>query len=497
MVIIPLSGRISLRNPPIATIGIILANCVVFFFLQSADSGIQEKAQDYYLKSNLAAIEVAAYEQYREFGAVVSLTPAEISSRSSFRAREEIFPIMAVMQGDGEFMASLEKNRIITPEQEIYPAWREKRDRFNEILSSTTIMSCGFRPAHWNFRSAFTHMFLHGGFTHLLGNMIFLWLVGCVLELAWGRILYLGLYVAGGILAAAFFGIVHHGSIAPLIGASGAIAALMGAYAVLYGRRRIKVFYSLGFYFNYTMVPGVVILALWMGNEFFQLFFGSESQVAYLAHIGGLGSGAFMGLMHRKFPGKGDEEILEQEHDPGKKAAALLEEALKRVEKLDMQGARVLLRQVLEIEPNNRLALTQMYHADKLDPGTDEFHASAGRLLANLVMDRQVHREALAVYREYIRKAVKPRLPLTLLFTVSSYFAATGHLEEAEKIMGFLLKKKPDLLKMPEGLLYVARACLKDGLQSKARSYLQVICMRYPLSGECAVARRILDDLND
>ncbi|HQO79920.1 MAG TPA: hypothetical protein PKW48_02615, partial [Deltaproteobacteria bacterium] len=161
------------------------------------------------------------------------------------------------------------------------------------------------------------------------------------------------------------------------------------------------------------------------------------------------------------------------------------------------QGARDLLRQVLAIDPNNPAALTQMYHADKLNPESDEFHASAGRLLENLVNDRQTHREALAVYREYLEKAEKPRLPLPLLFAVSSYFAATGHLEEAEKIMGLLLKKKPDLEKMPEGLLHVARACLKEKLESKARSYLQVICMRYPLSAESSVARRLLDDLGD
>jgi len=59
-------------------------------------------------------------------------------------------------------------------------------------------------------------MFLHGGLMHLAGNMIFLWLVGCMLEMAWGRILYLGLYVAGGFFAAALFGLVHHaGTVAP------------------------------------------------------------------------------------------------------------------------------------------------------------------------------------------------------------------------------------------------------------------------------------------
>lgn len=497
VVIIPLSGRMSLRNPPVATLAIILINCAVFFFFQSSDTSIYRKAQDYYLNSGLAALEVAAYEQYREFGAVVGLTAAEVDPSSTVRAREELFPLMTDMQGDGEFMTRLQDDRVITPQMEIYASWREKRSHFDGILGSTTVMRYGFRPADWNVRSAFGHMFLHGGFMHLLGNMVFLWLVGCILEMAWGRMLFLGLYIAGGLCAVALFGIVYQASVIPLIGASGAIAALMGAYAVLYGRRRIKVFYSLGFYFNYTMVPGLVILALWMGNEVFQLLLGPESRVAYMAHIGGLGSGALMGLVRLKIRGEDPDEVLEQGNDPGKKTASLLNEALKRVEKLDTQGARDLLQQVLQIDPNNRIALTQMYHLDKIDPGRDEFHDSARRLLMHLADDRHAHRETLAVYREYIQKASGPKLPSSLLFAVSSYFAATGHLEEAERIMGYLLKKKPDLVKMPEGLLHIARACMKDGLKGKARNYLQVICMRYPLSGECLVARRLLDDLDD
>ena len=216
-----------------------------------------------------------------------------------------------------------------------------------------------------------------------------------------------------------------------------------------------------------------------------------------MAHIGGLGGGAVMGAVHRLLLGERGESALEQGRDPGKKAAVLLNEALKRVEKLDMREARAILQQVLDIEPNNRTALTQMFHVDKVNPNSDDFHTSTRVLLSYLVNDRQAHREALAVYREYIRLSSCPRLPLPLFFALGSFFAATGHLEDAEKIMGFLLKRKPNHAKMPEGLLHVARACLKDRLNSRARSYLQVICMRYPLSGECAVARRILDDQCD
>ncbi|MDX9760966.1 MAG: rhomboid family intramembrane serine protease [Desulfomonilia bacterium] len=497
MLITPLSGRMSLRNLPVATLAIILINCVVFFFFQSSDPKIYQDAKDYYLDSGLAALEVAAYEQYREFGSVVDPDAVGQDVPSTARLRDEIFSLMVAIQDDDEFMTRLQDDRIITPEMNIYASWREKRSSLEGLLGSTTVMRYGFRPADWSVKGVFGHIFLHGGFMHLLGNMVFLWLVGCILELAWGRMFFLCLYIAGGLFAAALFGTVYHASKIPLIGASGAIAALMGAYAVLYGNRRIKVFYWLGFSFNYTLVPGLVILALWIGNEAFQLLLGPESRIAYLAHIGGLGSGVLMGLVRRKIRGEDHEEVLEQGKDPGEKAVSLLDEALQRVEKLDTQRARVLLQQVLQIDPNNRTALTQMYHLDKIDPGSHEFHDRARRLLVHLADDRQAHRETLAVYQDYIQKAHGPRLPSSLLFSVSSYFAATGHLGEAERIMGYLLTRKPDLAKMPEGLLHIARACMKGGSKGKAKSYLQVICMRYPLSRECLVARRLLDDLDD
>lgn len=492
MLIVPLSGRLSLRNPPVVTIAVILINCFIFFFIQSGDGRIYEQASNYYLKSGLALIETKAHERYQEHEAVIELSPAELENHPY--PQDELMSRMDLMQQDREFVTRLEQEQVITPGNEIYPSWKDKRDHFDAILSKTTIMAHGFRPAFGSMDTALTYMFLHGGFMHLLGNMVFLWLAGCVIELAWGRLVYLVFYILGGLFAVGLFCLAYLGSTAPLVGASGAIAALMGGYAVLYGRRKIKVFYSLGFYFNYTMVPGFVILGLWLGNEIFQLMLGSQSQVAYVAHIGGFSGGALMAFVNQKLFGKPDSKVFDPE--PKDAVAALLDDGLKRVEVLDMSGARPIFEQVLLIDSNNRTALTQLFHIDKMGGSPEKLHTSARRLLFSLIRDKQAHNEVKEIYREYIRKAVNPGLPSGLLFSTVSYFASTGHVEEAEKIIGMLLSKSPDLPKIPGGLLHLARACLKSGLKDKARSYLQIICIRYPLSGECKAAGRILDDLD-
>jgi membrane associated rhomboid family serine protease len=491
MVIIPLSGKISRRNPPFVTIAIILINCFVLFFLQSGDGRLYEEAMGFYFNSGLARIETARYIEYISvYGNDASAISGESSSHIS---GDELLQRYMDMQQDRRFMKRLESGGIITPDDEIYAEWRDKRNQFESILGRTVTMRYGFIPEKWSITSAFSYMFLHGGFMHLLGNMIFLWLVGCVLELAWGRLMYVGLYVAGGLFAVMLYGLVYTGSTTPLVGASGAIAGLIGAYAVLYGKRKIKVFYSLGFYFNYTMVPALIVLPLWIGNEFAQLFFGSESHVAYMAHIGGLASGALMGLLNTKFIGRIDENVLED--DPREKIPRLMEEALGRIEKLDMDGARPILDKVLEIDPNNRDCLTHIYNMEKLDAGSPRFHDAARKLLNNLLNENHVHKETLGVYQEYIKSASQPRLPLGLLFRISSYFAATGHVVESEKIVGMILRKSPYVAKLPEGLLHIARACIKEDLQDKARKYLQVICLQYPGSSECGIARRLLEDM--
>ncbi len=488
MLIVPLSGRMSMKNPPWVTLLLILANCLVFFFLLSTDMRIMQEAYDYYLKSGLAGIEVKVYELHKKGSPLSNVPPEEYAYKGN-----DVEARLEKMHRDRDFKDKLEKGQIIKPGDGIYASWKEKKDHFQSILERTSTYRYGFIPSEWSIKGAFTYMFMHGGFMHLFGNMVFLWLAGCVIEIAWGRLMYLWVYIGGGLTSVLLFWLAYQDSTTPLVGASGAIAALMGAYAVLYGRRKIKIFYSLGFYFNYTMVPGFMILGAWVGNEIFQLLSNTESSVAYMAHIGGFSGGALMGIINQRFLGKLSERLFEP--DQGEKIPMLLDQAMKKVEVLDLSGARTLFEQVLALQPGNRTALTQIYHMDKTMPDAEAFHESTRRLLYCLIRDKHAHMEVKNIYQEYLQKAKSPRLPAGLLFSIVSYFASTGHEDETEKVIGMLLKKSPDLPKMPEVLLQLARAALKKGLVDRGRNYLQVICLRYPLSNEYATAKRMLDDM--
>ena len=141
-----------------------------------------------------------------------------------------------------------------------------------------------------------THMFLHGGWMHLAGNMLFLWIFGDNLEDALGHLRYLLFYLACGLAAAALqvAGDPHFDG--PLIGASGAIAGVLGGYLVLFPRARIDVLFIFIIFFRVFSIPAWIVLGIWFVIQSFNGYAETADGVAYLAHVGGFIAGAILGL---------------------------------------------------------------------------------------------------------------------------------------------------------------------------------------------------------
>ena len=147
-----------------------------------------------------------------------------------------------------------------------------------------------------------TSMFLHGGWFHILGNMWFLWVFGDNVEDAMGPWRFLGFYVLCG-LAAAFAQVATDpGSPVPMVGASGAIGGVMGAYALLYPRARVHTFIFLGFYMTTLAVPAVFMLGYWFVLQVVSGLpaLGQTGGVAFWAHVGGFLAGLALVLPLRR-----------------------------------------------------------------------------------------------------------------------------------------------------------------------------------------------------
>ena len=142
----------------------------------------------------------------------------------------------------------------------------------------------------------FTSMFLHAGFLHLAGNMLFLWIFGDNLEDLLGHMRFFGFYILSGVAAAGLQILADPGSPVPMVGASGAIAGVMGGYVLMFPRARIDVLIIFVVFFRILPVPAWMMLGLWFGMQLFAGFStpGDEGGVAYWAHAGGFIAGVAM-----------------------------------------------------------------------------------------------------------------------------------------------------------------------------------------------------------
>jgi membrane associated rhomboid family serine protease len=140
-------------------------------------------------------------------------------------------------------------------------------------------------------------MFLHGSVAHLFGNMLFLWVFGNNVESRRGWWRYLLLYLAGGVAATAAHVAIDPQSTVPVVGASGAIAAVMGAYLVCWPTARIKTIIFVGPVLL-RKVEAIWLLLVWVGTQF--LLVGGDSEIAWAAHVGGFAFGVLVGLWWRR-----------------------------------------------------------------------------------------------------------------------------------------------------------------------------------------------------
>jgi len=138
-------------------------------------------------------------------------------------------------------------------------------------------------------------MFMHGSWSHIIGNMVFLWAFAPEIEDAMGRGRYLLFYLLGGIVAMLAQVIADPHSAIPNLGASGAIAAVMGAFIVTYPHDRIKVVLFIFIFARITFIPAVLLIGFWFVSQLIHAGAVAQTQtggVAYLAHVGGFIFGA-------------------------------------------------------------------------------------------------------------------------------------------------------------------------------------------------------------
>src|SRR5258708_6318006 len=260
---------------------------------------------------------------------------AEKSERSEIRAHivlvAGMHPELRMDPDAQEFVTRFRKenpavwSRVTSQNRDVVDAWDAKirlvedpvelqremdslAGQYAELEHNSILERYAFIPSHPQPISYVTANFLHGGWLHIIGNMWFFWLFGAHPEDTWGRIMYPIFYFLSGAMALQFYAWANPGSIVPTLGASGAVAALMGAFLVRYPKTKIEMLWLFGFGFrSYRFhARAYWLLPLWLLMEIFSgAIFGSSSGVAHWAHVAGFVFGAlaavgfsYSGLAH-------------------------------------------------------------------------------------------------------------------------------------------------------------------------------------------------------
>ena len=493
MLVIPIIGKISRKNPPYVTIALILINVLVYFLFQLNDDQKYYKALEYYWDSDLAAIELLYYQAYSDANKILPIAdvPREVDLKGIKDAKEEeIERLYHLMSEDEDFSYLLEKNKIILPDDELYSQWHILNQAYQKDLNKTMIYRFGNRPSDPKWYTFITSMFLHGGFGHLFGNMVFLWLVGCFLEMGCGRLFYLALYFLSGIAADVAFMLVYPHSTVPCVGASGAIAGMMGAFAVLFGRKRVKIFFSLGFYFGYRQMTGIFLLPLWLFNEIFQLFFSGVPQVAYVAHIGGIVAGAALAQINLKKIGAYDEKAIASDDEPVDEISPMIEKALEHIGKMEFEAGRAVLEQALLKDPSNVPVMTHLFNTLKNTPDDKRFHTLTKDLIGVLITKPATQRTALKVFNDYETIVGRlPKLSPETYVRIGVLFAHDAQPEASSRILTAIMRQKPNLPSIPPAILKLADSYKKAGQIKESNHCLQMIIEKFPGSRESQMAK--------
>lgn len=462
---IPLENRPSWRNPPWMTVLLILLNMAVFWGPQRSEDNARERAARYYVTSALPQLELPPFVEWLE-----KSDPKRGKIARRMLPHDEAYPqLLEGLQNDKKFLARLQAEQVVTPTNPQYGEWKRDRQQYEALLpapftarwSQDYTKDAEFKPWTW-----ITNAFLHGSTGHLLGNMLFLFLFGFSVELALGRGTYLAFYLLGAVGASVLAGWAYAGKDGYGLGASGAISALMGMYAVMYRLKRIRFFYQLFFYFNYVTAPALLLLPAWIVNELMQHWLGGQG-IAYMAHLGGLLTGAALmtaALLLRRV--QAPEAVAGPEPD---RFDAHVASAQKHGAAMRFDKACAEWRAAAALRPGDTDTLRAWFNTARLQPASDDFHHAARRIFRLPATEPNTLALQHASYKTYLDQA-KPgaRLKPDDMARLARRFARIRQFDDADRLCAILLKTAPEHPELADTLSVCANGLLHAGQREKA-----------------------------
>ena len=385
------------------------------------------------------------------------------------------------------------EGKATKPDDPYYTWWQELEQEKAGLMG---ILQHGYKPKGKPY-TLLSYAFLHGGWLHLLGNMLFLWLCGCNMEDRWGWWRWLALYLGGGVVSALAWAATHsfHSDV-PLVGASGAIAAAMGAFLVVSHSATIRMFY---FWWILRPVYGTFeikaywALPLWFLEQLFgMLLEGPMVPVAYSAHVGGFAFGAAAALILRATGH--DRELANASVAKATLFTAdpLYLEALAARETGNKVQAQALFTTLLEQNPGHANGALELFRLE-LELGTPESALKAAeQAVANCKRERdyQAIREILAE----LKKHHPTLLPSDRTLAAAALAYAQESPQTAVLFYQAIYSYHPTSPLAPRSMLDAGRLLLEiPGKRRAAGDQLRHLIAAYPGTAFAEQAQTLLD----
>lgn len=376
MLIIPLHKTLDRHTWPWMTVALVLVNLAVFVFLQGGDGARLERAAQTYRSAGLAEREAPAIAQ--ALAASGQQDQADwLGDLPEPQRSRMLVEVLAMTPPIERELSAIAARAAADDPGALWPRQRAAVER--ELASLVTPRYLHRYDAPWGI-GFYTSIFLHADIGHLLGNMVFLMLLGLMTEGALGRRTFLLVYLLAGLGGNALAGLLHAGSSGGALGASGAIAGLMGVLAVIWGMRQVRVFWWFFIAFGYRTVPAIFLLPCWLGWELWNYVMNPELGIGFDAHAGGMMTGALLAAAVR-IAGRERRGFLDAEVLTGRRAELVV--GLRRaIGQLDFASAEALADELTAIDDPDRESLELILRAQQAREGSARWQAAVRALLA-------------------------------------------------------------------------------------------------------------------
>jgi len=352
-----------------------------------------------------------------------------------------------------ETMLSAYRQIVPRPDRQTVALEQEKLDQLGTVLLSSLndvpYRKWGYIPADRSFLALLTYMFVHGGWLHLLGNLLLLYITGPFVEDLWGRPIYAAFYLTMGALSALLYASHYPNFTGPLIGASGAIAGVMGAFLINFYKTKINFFYWIGFFFRGTFeAPAFVMLPLWVLLEFFNarvmdsIQIQSGGGVAHWAHVWGFVFGVLvaLGMKRLKIEEKYIHPKIEAKIQNGKGAVDVVVTAMHKKNMGRIDEAYDILLEEAKKNPMRKDVVDALW-----DVGIEMGNGEEAATFFVKLIENEVRHDHLDVamkrFMDLKSKFPQASISATYKFALLKYLTEQKEIEEAKKLAAELLEE--------------------------------------------------------